>query len=104
MASSLTQTYKCQLAGVTFHKQAFTEAKVATGERLTLKAEPTNAYDVFAIAVYKGARHVGYVPRTHNMLIHLALVQRPQAVVCLAEAVRPGACTLRITIKPEEPA
>ena len=36
------------------------------GDELTLVREPTNKFDLFAVAIYSGASRIGYVPRRQN--------------------------------------
>lgn len=54
------------LAGVSFRRGNFRDAALAVGDVLDLKPEPENKFDPHAIAVYKGALHIGYVPRDWN--------------------------------------
>lgn len=67
------KTFQFEVAGVNHRLSDYVRAKVGRGDPLTLKPEPTNKYDVHAIAVYAGDIQIGYVPRTHNQLIKAAV-------------------------------
>jgi len=96
------KTHQFEVAGVKFRSKAFDEAQVQRGDRLTLILEPTNKYDSGAIAVYKGEHHIGYVPRTHNTLIHEAVAQRPAEVGVCVDAAWKGGCWVVVNIKEQD--
>lgn len=54
------------IAGGWFHGLRTALADLAIGERLRLVAEPENPYDRNAVAVWRGAIKLGYVPRAAN--------------------------------------
>ncbi len=54
------------IAGGWFHGLRAALADLAVGERLRLVAEPENPYDDKAVAVWRGAVKLGYVPRAAN--------------------------------------
>ncbi|HHH20697.1 MAG TPA: hypothetical protein ENK87_02105 [Nitratifractor sp.] len=39
------------------------------GKPLILTREPQNQYDTYAIAIYKEAKKVGYIPKTYSRII-----------------------------------
>jgi hypothetical protein len=43
------------------------------GEALELRREPDNPHDSNAVAVYHGSDHLGYVPRTSNIVLAAAI-------------------------------
>ena len=75
-----------EVVGVRFHAEAFKEAQVVRGDRVTLRPEPENPYDRFAIAVYKEERRVGYVPRHYTGQIHKAIADKIDYDVCVESA------------------
>lgn len=79
----------------------YQQAQVTRGDRLRLKFEPTNQHDPFAIAIYKGEAHIGYVPRTHNRdrTLHEALKDRPHEVGCCVDAAWKAGCWVIVNIK-----
>lgn len=55
-----------QIAGFTYYEGAevFNELKIGT--HLTLKREPENKFDPYAIALYYNDKKLGFVPRGEN--------------------------------------
>lgn len=57
-----------QLVGASFRpaeaKAVLKELEI--GDEVDLRAEPTNPYDAFAVAVDYEGEHIGYVPRGQN--------------------------------------
>ena len=51
------------------------------GDRLTLKAEPGNPHDSFAVEIFHGRTKLGYVPRSDNKHIS-RLLQAQAEVIC----------------------
>lgn len=106
------KTFQFEVAGVKFRWQVFCEAKVMRGDRLTLRPEPTNQYDLWAIGVYKDEAHIGYVPKTHNKLIHEAVTGKgtvgpaakpsewpPDRYGCTVDAAWKAGCWVVVNIK-----
>lgn len=92
------KTQQFEVAGVKFRAKAFEDAKVARGDRLTLKLEPDNKYDPKAIAIYKGEHHIGYVPRSHNRQIYEDIAAQVEHGVCVDAAWKLG-CWVVVNIK-----
>ena len=62
-----TMLMECQIAGIAHRNVKKLEPCLAAGTMLTLRREPENAYDRFAIMVLTEAGdHLGYVPRAKN--------------------------------------
>ena len=94
---------ECQLAGVRYRAEAYRKAKVVKGDMLQLKAEPTNEYDAFAIQVLKKGVVLGYIPRTHNQVVHLAVTNAPESVTCEVHKAWPDGCMLNIQVLVDRP-
>jgi len=81
------------LAGVSFRRENFQQAALVPGDLLTLKREPENKFDPNAIAVYKGALHIGYVPSEWTRLLGSGTMEcrvgtvRAHGAVLIASAV-----------------
>jgi hypothetical protein len=43
---------------------------VEKGDMLTYQLEPKNKYDKYAVKVYKGTMHVGYIKKVHSKVFH----------------------------------
>lgn len=56
------------VAGVNYRMVDFRQTTPA--DKVTLIPEPTNQYDAYAIRIELGSRHIGYVPRTEQTLLH----------------------------------
>jgi len=95
------KTFQFEIAGIKFRAANYEKAQVTRGDRLNLKLEPTNQHDPFAIAIYKGEAHIGYVPRTHNRdrTLHEALKTRPSEVGCCVDAAWKMGCWVIVNIK-----
>ena len=88
-------TVNFQVAGIRYRQADFEKANDHQGDRLTLKAEPTNKYDPYAIQVLAGKAMIGYVPHTHTALL-TEIVNDPQGDLhCVATNVWPGGCCAR---------
>ncbi|MEI7809878.1 MAG: HIRAN domain-containing protein, partial [Verrucomicrobiota bacterium] len=62
-----TMLMECQIAGIAHRNVKKVEPRLAIGTMLTLKRQPDNAYDRFAIMILTEAGdHLGYVPRAKN--------------------------------------
>lgn len=57
------------VAGTTFCKEIKSiEEQIVTEKMLTMKREPNNAYDKFAIAIYLDNIRIGFVPAEMNLV------------------------------------
>lgn len=61
------------IAGFQYYTGATAIPQMTLGTKLTLKAEPTNRYDEFAVEIYYKDTKLGYLPRGENKMIHLLL-------------------------------
>ncbi len=66
---------KFSVAGFRFYNGPNLLEKMRPGEPLTLKAEPDNEYDNYAVKIYYQNEHIGYVPRSDNKPIFRLLQQ-----------------------------
>jgi hypothetical protein len=49
--------YRCEPADLT---------RLSVGATLTLAAQPDNPHDPYAVCVFQGSKHIGYLPRENN--------------------------------------
>lgn len=84
-----------------FRLPDFKRAKVDRGDRLTLVAEPQNQHDAHAIKLLKGDIHIGYVPRSHNQIMHKDVTQRPEHVGCCVDAAWASGAWVVVRIREE---
>lgn len=63
------------IAGFRYYDGAKELPHLVTGATLTLRAEPTNPYDDFAVEIFHGAAKLGYVPRFCNRHISRLLLE-----------------------------
>lgn len=78
------------IAGFRYYDGAKELPRLATGAKLTLRAEPSNPYDSFAVEVFHGRVKLGYVPRFCNRHISRLLLGAVP-VACEVEQVNPHA-------------
>jgi hypothetical protein len=66
---------KARVAGFYYHKtpDLWRRLQQEDGSELRIRAEPENAYDPLAVAVYFRGEHLGYLPRSQNKIISLLL-------------------------------
>lgn len=57
------------LAGFQYYKGPDIESRLNEDNLLTLKREPTNPHDCYAIEVFQNNDKLGYLPRTENKVI-----------------------------------
>jgi hypothetical protein len=57
------------IVGMKYHNAETFVARLRNGEYLQLRREPDNPHDPFAIAVYVGERHVGYLKATEGRML-----------------------------------
>lgn len=90
-----------ELAGVSHRIEAFKGARVDLSDLVTFQPEPTNKFDPDAIMVLKGETQIGYVPKTHTILLKQAVQEhRVTGFVC---ASWPRGCWINAVIAaPEE--
>jgi hypothetical protein len=56
-----------ELRGLHYYDYKKTKGLLQIGDKLQLKAEPTNPHDAQAVEVYLGEYKLGYLPREHNL-------------------------------------
>ncbi|HOY57414.1 MAG TPA: HIRAN domain-containing protein [Verrucomicrobiota bacterium] len=78
------------IAGFRYYDGAKELPRLAAGAKLTLRAEPSNPYDSFAVEVFHGQVKLGYVPRFWNRHISRLLLGAVP-VACEVEQVDPNA-------------
>jgi len=66
---------KVFLAGFQYYDGMEVENLLETGMALTLKREPANTFDKYAIEVYCGDAKLGYLPRDRNHTVALLMDQ-----------------------------
>lgn len=64
-----TEPNRYSIVGMNFRKSEKFVAELKVGEKLTLVREPTNKFDKNAVAVWCQGRHIGYVPKTQNVVL-----------------------------------
>ena len=79
------------IAGFRYYNGPGHLAALAVGTKLTLRSEPTNPHDPFAVEVMHDRAKLGYVPRTCNQHISRLLLHRV-----------PLACEV-LTLNPKSP-
>lgn len=97
-------TIICDMVGAHFRPQ---EAKdiiksLEVGDVLTLRRDPENAYDNFAVACDYQDEFLGFIPKEHNFEIATALdngAEITAEIVAFANSLRP---TLEIELPEEE--
>lgn len=60
---------ECIAAGTSFRRLNKVEKQLEAQVKLTLKREPENEYDEFAVALYFANEKTGYIPKTKNEVI-----------------------------------
>jgi hypothetical protein len=66
---------ECFIAGFRYHEGTDILHELRAGDEVQLVAEPTNAYDAWAVRIERSEKHVGYLPRTQNEPISRLLQQ-----------------------------
>ena len=64
---------RCNIAGFSYYEGALAFNKLKIGKKLTLKREPNNIYDKYAIVIYRKGYKLGYIPRDKNRMLSLLL-------------------------------
>ena len=62
------------IAGFQYYDGPQVIGRIRSGDRLTLKAEPANPYDEFAVEIFYGKTKLGYIPRSDNRHISRLLL------------------------------
>lgn len=78
------QTYllnRFSIAGFFYYEGSKVLHHLKSGDRLVLRAEPTNPHDEFAVEIFFGPDKLGYVPRSDNRHIS-RLLQQGAALRC----------------------
>lgn len=80
------------IAGLQYYKGLQILTHMRPGDTLTLRAEPDNIHDHYAVLIHGYGHKLGYVPRTDNR--HISRLLRQNAPVsCRISAVHPAAPT-----------
>lgn len=58
------------IAGFTYYEGAEIFEQLAIGTLLTMRAEPENGFDPYAVEIYFQKFKLGYIPRNRNQDIH----------------------------------
>jgi hypothetical protein len=77
------------VAGLQYHGGENSLAGLAAGMRLSLRPEPENPHDGFAVEILAGQDKLGYVPRSDNRHISRLLAQGA-ALECVVNRVDPA--------------
>ena len=79
-----------KIAGFQYYDGPEHLAAIAPGAALTLRPQPANPHDPFAVEIFHGPAKLGYVPRYCNR--HLSrMLQEAVPLVCQAVVVSPEA-------------
>lgn len=68
--------------------------QIETGHSLTLRAQPDNEHDCYAVRVYWINHHIGYLPRSNNKIASRLLQQGAPLTAEVAEVLFEDACDL----------
>lgn len=79
------------IVGMNFRKSEKFVAELAPGTKLSLVREPGNKFDKNAVAVWCGDVHVGYVPKTQNVVLAKFIDENGVAAATTAIADDAGA-------------
>jgi len=74
------------IAGFRYYDGPKDLPRLVAGTKLTLRAEPANPYDSFAVEIFHGPVKLGYVPRFCNRHIS-RLLQDVAPLACVVERV-----------------
>jgi len=58
------------VAGIKYRQKTYDAAHLQPGDLLALQWDLENGHDPWAIAVYKGRHHIGFVPRELTWRLH----------------------------------
>ena len=91
-AKPLTKTMvnRFPAAGFQYYQGESVIDVLRQGDVLTLKAEPTNPHDYYAVEIYADHVKLGYVPRTDNKHIS-RMLREGIGLVCEVDEATPGA-------------
>jgi len=59
----------CHIAGFTYYDGLDVIDQLKIGTPVTLKAEPENPHDPYAVTIYYGTTKLGYVPQAKNSAV-----------------------------------
>lgn len=76
------------VAGFQYYQGLEIEPQLQEDNLLTLKREPTNPYDCYAVEVYQNEAKLGYLPRAENKVI-ARLMDQGIAVKAKIEKIKP---------------
>lgn len=83
-----TMVNRFPVAGFQYYQGESVINHLCRGDALTLRAEPTNPYDYYAVEIYADRVKLGYVPRTDNK--HLSRMLRDGlTLVCEVDEATP---------------
>lgn len=84
-----TMVNRFSVAGFQYYEGESVIRSLNSGDGLTLKAEPSNPYDCYAVEIFHGRTKLGYVPRSDNK--HISRLLRNGAdVFCEVNSTAPG--------------
>ena len=63
-----SQCFVSDLAALSIHK--ISRERIKVGDMLRFELEPTNRFDSFAVKVYKGDIHLGYIKKEHSRIFY----------------------------------
>ena len=86
---------KFYIAGFQYYDGPDLAGRFHTGMPLTLRAEPTNPYDPFAVEILHGKTKLGYIPRTDNKHIS-RLLDQGAGLACRVVEANPLESTWRM--------
>jgi hypothetical protein len=71
----------CHIAGFTYYDGIDVIGQLKLGTPVTLKSEPENPHDPYAVAIYFEGTKLGYVPQAKNSVISQLLYFGHDAIV-----------------------
>jgi len=89
------------VAGTKFRLEEYQKAQVKPGDLLNFVWQPENKFDNNAVAVFKGAYHIGFVPRNETAWFHNYRRCNAQ-FSAKAVLASPNMCTADVTVQVEE--
>jgi len=94
-----TMVNRFSVAGFQYYQGEDMISHLRQGDTLTLKAEPSNPYDYYAVEIYADHVKLGYVPRTDNKHISRMLRDEIDLVCEVDEATVDSSPWDAITVK-----
>lgn len=68
------------IAGINFRQLDYTFIGPFEG---TVRIEPDNQYDQYAVAIYRGRKKVGYIPKKDSRYVHDKIIEQGEKVNCI---------------------